>query len=73
MDESSIQQFAQKKWKVNRPVGTQFNDCYTQAIVKHPFHFMIWGAMSNNDTAGLFTNQNSSEQHKVQQNVGGQA
>ena len=53
-DESTIQQFAQKKRTVCRPVGSRFNDCYTQATVKHPPGVMIWGAMSSNGTAGFF-------------------
>ena len=53
-DKSTIQQFAQRKRTVCRPVETQFNDYYTQATVKHPPFVMIWGAMSSNGTASLF-------------------
>ena len=53
-DESTIQQFAQRKRTVRRPVGERFNDCYTQATVKHPPSVIIWGAMSSSGTAGLF-------------------
>ena len=53
-DDSIIQQFAQRKWTVCRLVGRQFNDYYTQAMVKHPPSVMIWWAMSSNGTAGLF-------------------
>ena len=53
-DESTVQQFAQRKRTVRRPVGTLFNDCYTQATVKHPNSIMTWAAVSSNGTAGLF-------------------
>ena len=41
---------------VYSPIGTRFNDCYTQATVKRPPSVMVmtWGAMSSNGTAGLF-------------------
>ena len=42
-DESTIQQFAQRKRTIRRPVGERFNDRYTQAIVKHTPSVMIWG------------------------------
>ena len=54
LDEFTIQQFAQRKPTVRRPVRTRFNNCYTQATVKHPPSVMILGAMSSNNTAGLF-------------------
>ena len=36
------------------PVGTQFNDCYTQATVKHTPSVMMCGAMFSNGTTNLF-------------------
>ena len=36
------------------PVETRFNDCYTQATVKHTPSVMIWWTMSSNGTTGLF-------------------
>ena len=48
----TIQQFTQRKSTVCRSIGTQFNDCYTQAMVNSPC-VMIWGAMSSNGTDGL--------------------
>ena len=53
-DESTIQQFAQRKRYVRRPVGARYDDRYTLATVKHPPSVMIWGAMSTKGTAGLF-------------------
>ena len=53
-DESIVQQFPQRKLTVRRPFQIRFNDCYTQATVKHPPSFMIWGTMSSNGIAGLF-------------------
>ena len=70
-DKSTIQQFAQRKRTVCRPFGTRFNDCYTQATVKHPPNVMFWGAMSSNGTAGVFTNRSNNERRQVPQNVGG--
>ena len=52
-DKFTIQQFAQRKRTVRRPVKTRFNDCYTQATIKHPPSVMIWGTMSSNGTDGL--------------------
>ena len=46
-DKSTIPQFALKKWTVCRPVGTRFNDCYTQATVKHRPCVIIWGGVSS--------------------------
>ena len=53
-DESTIQQFAQRKRHVRRPVGARYDDRYTLATAKHPPSVMIWGAMSTKGTAGLF-------------------
>ena len=50
LDKFTIQQFAQRKWTVCRPIKTQFNDRYTQATVIHLLSVMIWGYM----TADLF-------------------
>ena len=36
LDESTIQQLVEKKQTVCKLVGTQFNDRYTPAMVKHP-------------------------------------
>ena len=43
-----------RKWIVRMPVGTRFNDCYTQATAKHSPSVKISGAMSSNNTVGLF-------------------
>jgi transposase len=53
-DESSIQQFGTRKCNVRRPIGTRFEERYTQATMKHPPSVMVWGAMSAKGTAGLF-------------------
>ena len=45
-DESTIQQFAQRKRHLRRPVGTRYDDRYTLATVKHPPSVMIWDALS---------------------------
>ena len=55
---------------VCRAVGTQFNDCYTQAMAKYSSSVMIWGTMSSNGTAGLFflpirTTMNGVRYHKI--------
>ena len=55
-DESTIQQFSQKKRSVIRTVGTRFNDFYTQTTIKHPFNIIIWGPISSDGTAVFFTN-----------------
>ena len=39
---------------VRMTVETRFNDCCTQATVKHPASVMIWKVMFNDGTAGLF-------------------
>ena len=70
-DESRIQQFAQKKQTVHRPVGTLFNDCYTQTTVKHPPSVMIWGLCSV--MAQLVISFYPSKRRQVPQNVGRQA
>ena len=49
---------------VYRPVGTQFNDCYTKAKIKHPSSVMIGGAMSSIGTACPFTNRNNNERRQ---------
>jgi len=49
-DESTIQQLLRENEQF---VGERFNDHYTPATVKHP-PSMIWGAVSNNGTAGHF-------------------
>ena len=53
-DEFTIQQFSQRKLTGRRPVGTRFNNCYTQATVKHPRSVIICRAIFSNGTAGLF-------------------
>ena len=53
-DESCVQQFAQRKRHVRRPVGTRYNNRYTLAAVKHPPSVIVWGAVSTKGTAGLF-------------------
>ena len=53
-DESTLQQFVVRKRHVRRPVRQRFNEKYTLSTMKHPPSQMIWGAMSNNGTAGLY-------------------
>ena len=69
-DESTIQQFAQRKRHVRRPVGARYDDRYTLATVKHPPSV---GAMSTKGTAGLFflptgTTMNGARYLDVQKN-----
>ena len=52
--ESTIQPFAQRKWTISSPIGTRFNDGYTQVTVKHSPSVMTRGATSSNGAAGLF-------------------
>ena len=53
-DKFTFQQFVVRHNHVRRPVGTRFDQKYTTAPMKHPPSQMIWGAMSKNETAGLY-------------------
>ena len=53
-DESTVQQFTNRKRYVRRPSGKRFSERYTIQIMKQPPSVMIWGGMSINETAGLF-------------------
>ena len=39
---------------VRRPTGKRFGEKYTISTTKHPPSQMIWGAMWNSGTAGLY-------------------
>ena len=53
-DESTIQQFAQRKWTVCRLVGTRFNMTAIHKLCKTFSQCHDLGAMSSNIKAGLF-------------------
>ena len=53
-DETTIPQFAWRKKTVRRPLGTRYNERFTQKSMKHPPSMMIWGAISTQGTSGLF-------------------
>ena len=53
-DESTVQQFTNRKRYVRRPSGKRFRERYTIQTMKQPPSVMIWGGMSINGTAGLF-------------------
>ena len=53
-DESTFQQFTSRKQHVRRPVGERYNEKFTIPTMKHPPSIMVWGAFSQNGTAGLY-------------------
>ena len=53
-NESTVQQFTNRKRYVRRPSGKRFSERYTIQTMKHPPSVMIWGGTSINGTAGLF-------------------
>jgi len=54
-DETTIQQLASRKRTMRRPSGTQYNERSTQQTMKHPPSVVIWGAISTQGTADLFS------------------
>jgi len=54
-DETTIQQLASRKRTMRRPSGTQYNERFTQQTMKHPPSVVIWGAISTQGTADLFS------------------